>query len=145
MANMKELIIPVLFMMGVSGCSTINPERSIASELVGQNVSEAVKRLAPSMGQPRYITPSSSNPEYTFYEWISNEGYYDVPRLAGTYTNSSGGQVQHVENWTKDRKYTACRVNMTVNSQGIIEYYETRGCGFMGMGNTGTLHKWGIN
>lgn len=52
---------------------------------------------------------------------------------------------QYLETHTAERKYTACRVNKTVNSKGIIEYYETIGCGFMGMDNTGSLHKWGIN
>jgi hypothetical protein len=52
---------------------------------------------------------------------------------------------QYLETPTAERKYKACRVNMTVNSKGIIEYYETIGCGFMGMDNTGSLHKWGIN
>ncbi len=142
---MNKLVIPTLLIIGLSGCSTINPERSIASELVGKNVSEAVERLAPSMGKPRYITRSISNPEYTFYEWMSNEGYYDSVQPAGTYTDTSGGYVQHVETYTTKRKYTACSVNMTVNSKGIIEYYETKGCGFMGLGNTGSPHKWGIN
>lgn len=112
---------------------------------MGQNISEAVKRLAPFMGQPRYVTPSTSDAGYTLYEWVSNEGYYDRVQPAGTYTDTSQGYVQHVETYTTERKYTACRVSMTVNPKNIVEYYETKGCGFMGLGNTGWLHKWGIN
>ncbi|WP_147466575.1 hypothetical protein [Pseudomonas cichorii] len=143
--NMYRFILPALLILGLPGCSTINPERSIASELMGKNVDQAVARLAPTMGQPRYVTRSISNPEYTFYEWYSDEGYYDQVRPSGAYTDTSQGYVQHVETYSTERKYTACSVKMTVNSKGIIEYYETKGCGFMGMGNTGALHKWGIN
>lgn len=142
---MRNIVLIASCVTVFSGCSTISPERSIASELVGQNVSEAVKRLSPYMGQPRYITVSPENPEDTIYEWVSNERHYDLTKPSGTYTDTSGGYVRHVETYTTERKYTACRVSMTVSPKGTISYHETKGCGFMGLGNTGWLHKVGIN
>jgi hypothetical protein len=140
-----------LLTLSLSGCSTIAPERSAASELMGKNIQEAYKKFGkPSLTLTEHSVSSShelyGQKIYVFDSYGTN---YDQQTAVGSYMDTSSGQPVNVQQIQTKNIQERCTVAFWVkNDSSVIDYYEVKGnCGLFGsgLGNTGALHYMGIN
>ncbi|VWB41403.1 hypothetical protein [Burkholderia lata] len=142
----QKRILCVAFLSLLSACATLAPERDAASNLMGKDINEAIKRF----GRPNHTgveTSVSRDSKFygqRWYMFTRNGAAWDSQRAVGTAVEGNT-VVQYVETvHTQER----CDVMLWTDKQNIIGYYEVKGnCGLWnaGFGNTGALHRIGIN
>lgn len=140
-----------LLILSLTGCSTIAPERSAASDLMGKNIQEAYKKF----GKPSLIlteqSVSSSHELYgqKIYVFDSYGANYNQQTVVGSNMDTSSGQLVNVQQIQTKNIQERCTVSFWAKKESdIIDYYEVKGnCGIFGsgLGNTGALHYMGIN
>lgn len=153
MLSYKTPLVTLLsvFALSSTGCSTIAPERSAASELMGKNIQEAYKKFGkPSMILTEHSVSSShelyGQKIYVFDRYGTN---YDQQTVVGSNMDTSSGQLVNIQQIQTKNIQELCTVAFWVNNNSsAIDYYEVKGnCGIFGsgLGNTGALHYMGIN
>jgi hypothetical protein len=139
----------------LAGCATLAPERHNAEQLMGKNISEAYKIFGnPTMIDIAQFTKADDKLNgQKRYRFVRVGGAHNQSSVVGggaAYTAGPGGiGAAIIPGEVKTtRVVDSCEVMFLTTKENIIDYYEIKGnCGFMdaGFGNTGALHRMGIN
>lgn len=140
----------MLFPLFLVGCSVVAPERDSANKLMGQNISEAFKRFGkPFMvGKETSVKPDDKLYGQNTYLFVRVGASYDQSRVVGSSMDTSSGQPVHTTYYETSRTTESCKVQFWTTKDGTIDFYDIKGnCGLFdwGFGNTGALHRIGIN
>jgi hypothetical protein len=149
-AMQNKLLLTGMFVL-LSGCATLAPERHNANLLMGKNISEAYKVF----GRPFMIgtahfgkadDPLNGQKQYTFVRMGTS---YNKNSIVGGDTGYVAGEgLVHTDYYQTTHVQESCTVMLLTTKDNIIDYYDIKGnCGLWdaGFGNTGALHRIGID
>lgn len=131
-------IVAVVSLTLVMGCATLAPERHLASRLVGKSMDDAIALL----GSPSYSQVDTEDWKH------GGKIVHHFTRRTGTVGRSElVGSVGPYGIYSHYVTGAYCTISLWANEQRIVDYYEVQGgCGSWFMtGNTGQLHRYGIN
>lgn len=146
-----RLVVSIFMAFTLCACSTIAPERTAASQLMGKNIQEAYKIFGTPWltGTETSVSPESKYYGQNFYIFGKTGISYNRNKLVGSYMDTSEGHPVHVDQYQTEHVQEACNIAFWADKKtNIIDYYEVKGnCGWggMGFGTTGAFHSWGIN
>lgn len=131
----------------LAGCASLNQERALAESLMGKNISVALAEMRPRFGSPMLVSQREvGRPDHSYYLWVRHTGAYTHTSPTGNVYDTSTGVPTVISTYQTTTTQQYCQVSMEVNQAGIVDYYEVHGCaGELGIGNTGMLHRYGIN
>ena len=134
----------------LAGCATLAPERYHAEQLMGKPINEAFKVFGrPFMvGEAKFSKADDKFNGQKQYLFVRSGVSFDKSTVVGGDNSWTPGGLVHTTYVETTRVHENCQITLLTNSANIIDYYEIKGnCGFMdaGFGNTGALHRLGIN
>ncbi|WP_186207445.1 hypothetical protein [Burkholderia gladioli] len=84
--------------------------------------------------------------DHSYYLWVRHTGACTHTAPTGNIYDTSTGVPTVISAYQTTTTQHYCQVSIEVNQAGIVDYYKVHGCaGELGIGNTGTLHRYGIN
>jgi hypothetical protein len=145
-----KLISVVLLSVLSAGCSVVAPERDSANQLMGKDIKEAYARFGkPFMiGKETSVKPDDKLYGQATYLFVRVGSSYTTQNVTGSSMDTSSGQPVHTTYYETNKVTDSCKVQFWTTQDNIIDYYDIKGnCGLFdwGFGNTGALHRYGIN
>jgi hypothetical protein len=145
----KYKFLGLMCFLWCAGCSVLAPEREAASGMMGQNIKAAYQKF----GNPSYVDklpvvsgdPLSGQTMYTFQRFGAN---YNTQSVTGSDIAPVNGQLTRTEYVETNNVQESCIVRLYTGADKIVDYFEVKGnCGLwdMGLGQTGAMHRYGIN
>lgn len=130
-ATTKHALVAVLLSLLV-GCTSIpSQELSSVKDAKGNDVNEAIAKLAPLMGEPKGIAPDRKNPENTAYIWSRYKGTFSENKYMGATHDRSAGYLQITDQYQQNTWTEYCYVKVIANAEDVVVDYEVDNCGFM--------------
>ncbi|MGF7188998.1 hypothetical protein JOE11_002034 [Robbsia andropogonis] len=117
---------------------------------MGKNIQEAYKRFGtPFMiGKELQVKPTDKLYGQKTYLFVRTGASYNHTQVVGGDNEYTSGGLVHTTYFETHRVTENCRVQFWTTKDDIIDYYDIKGnCGLFdaGFGNTGSLHRIGIN
>ncbi|MDS7719638.1 hypothetical protein N7605_07300 [Pantoea ananatis] len=138
----------IFSLTALTGCETLAPERAECEKLMGKPIDEAFKWF----GLPWYVGTETSAKKFygqDVYYFEHDGAEWDEDKLDHVDQNIVNGLMVLTENYVTEHHQDICYVTIWADTKTkIIDYYEIQGdcgLGWMGFGETGRLHYWGIN
>ena len=149
MTGARHIYLIATITILISGCSVLAPERVAAENLMGKNISEAFSKFGkPYMVGTAPVKPTDKFYGQKMYTFVRMGTSYNKSSIVGSDMDFSSGHPVHTDYIQTTHVQENCMVMFLTTSDNIIDYYEIKGnCGFMdaGFGNTGALHRYGID
>jgi hypothetical protein len=145
-----KLLCIALVSLSCAGCSVLAPERYSAENLMGKNIQEAYARFGNPMmvGKETSVKPDDKLYGQNTYLFVRSGASYNTEHVVGSDMDFSEGHPVHTTYTQSETVHESCQVSFWTTKDNIIDYYQIQGnCGLWdaGFGNTGALHRIGIN
>ncbi|HTJ99958.1 MAG TPA: hypothetical protein VL522_10070 [Bordetella sp.] len=100
------------------------------------------------IGKETSVKPDDKLYGQTTYLFVRVGSSYTTQNVTGSSMDTSSGQPVHTTYYQSNQVTENCKVQFWTTQDNIIDFYDIKGnCGLFdwGFGNTGALHRYGIN
>ncbi|MDF7788003.1 hypothetical protein P4910_21365 [Pantoea stewartii] len=151
MVKMLCCCMLVFSLTALTGCETLAPERAECEKLMGKPIDEAFEWFGPPahVDIETAVGPDSKFYGQTYYRFEHDGAQWDENKLDHINLDYVAGVAVQTEHYVTEHHQNICYVTLWTDTKTkIIDYYEVVGdcgLGWMGFGETGMFHYWGIN